>query len=568
MASLLASHWDVVVVGSGAAGLMTCLELPKDLRVLLLSKQLNPRSASRWAQGGIAAVTRPEDSADSHIADTLRAGAGLCDQRAVDLLVRQAPACVERLLALGMAFDRENGRLSTTLEAAHSHRRVLHAQDRTGGALVDALERHVRERQGLERCQGVPALQLWVEGGRCVGLQVLEQGHLRWLRCGAVVLACGGGGHLFSHTTNPSQASGDGVVMAWAAGAQIRDLEFVQFHPTALMLPGAPHFLISEAVRGEGARLRDSYGRSPVAHLTDGDLAPRDQVSRALARCMQAQGVDHLWLDLRPVGKERLERHFPTILGRCLELGLQPITCPIPVAPAAHYWMGGVQTDLQAATTVPGLYAVGEVACTGVHGANRLASNSLMECLVFARQLSSLELSAVQASPPPARAPRTLDQVIGTSLPSFATVEALQSEVVQLRQLCWRVAGVERRGAEIREALRMVRCHRQACENDPLWQSVHRQSPEVCFRLEGAQAQTFPLLHDLRQRLVLAELLMDAALFREESRGGHFRTDRPMGQPFWQRHSVQRIGKDIHTAAVDTGVASAQGLVQKPFGPL
>ncbi|MFN9547943.1 MAG: L-aspartate oxidase [Cyanobacteriota bacterium] len=563
MASLLASHWDVVVVGSGAAGLMTCLELPKELRVLLLSKQVNPRSASRWAQGGIAAVTRPEDSADSHIADTLRAGAGLCDQQAVALLVGQAPACVERLLALGMAFDRDNGRLSTTLEAAHSHRRVLHAQDRTGGALVDALERHVQMRPGLERCQGVPALQLWVEEGRCVGLQVLEHGHLRWLRAGAVVLACGGGGHLFSHTTNPSQASGDGVVMAWAAGAQIRDLEFVQFHPTALMLPGAPHFLISEAVRGEGARLWDARGQSPVAHLPGGDLAPRDQVSRALASCMRTQGVDHLWLDLRPVGKERLERHFPTILGRCLELGLQPLTSPIPVAPAAHYWMGGVQTNLQAATTLPGLYAVGEVACTGVHGANRLASNSLMECLVFARQLSSL-----QPSTPPSTAMKAVDQEIPAHAAPLAPPEMLQQQVEELRQLCWQAAGVERQGGAIREALRSVRCQRQACERDRLWQCVQRQSPQIRLRLEGSQARTFLLLHELRQRLVLAELLMEAAHFREESRGGHFRTDMPRVQPFWQRHSVQQIGREIQTAAIDRGELHCSNSDQKPLGPL
>lgn len=568
MALFLASRWDVVVVGSGAAGLMTCLELPRDLRVLLLSKQLNPRSASRWAQGGIAAVTRPEDSTDSHIADTLRAGAGLCDQQAVELLVRQAPACVERLLTLGMAFDRENGHLSTTLEAAHSHRRVLHAQDRTGGALVEALERHVQERPGLERCQGVPALQLWVEGGRCVGLQVLEHGHVRWLRSSAVVLACGGGGHLFSHTTNPSQASGDGVVMAWAAGAQIRDLEFVQFHPTALMLPGAPHFLISEAVRGEGARLLDSQGNSPVEHLSGGDLAPRDQVSRALARCMQAQGVDHLWLDLRPVGTDRLERHFPTILGRCHELGLHPTTSPIPVAPAAHYWMGGVQTDLRAATTLPGLYAVGEVACTGVHGANRLASNSLMECLVFARQISSLALSSLPSSPPLVRDIHMLDQGISNPSPPFATLEVLQQQVEQLRQLCWQVAGVERRGGPIREALHSVRCQRQACEQDPLWQEVQRQAPEVCLQLEKQQARVFPMLHELWQRLVLAELLMEAALFREESRGGHFRIDMPMAQPFWQCHSVQRKGRAMHTAPVDRGVAGSVGADQKPLGPL
>jgi L-aspartate oxidase len=545
MASLLASHWDVVVVGSGAAGLMTCLELPRDLRVLLLSKQLNPRSASRWAQGGIAAVTRSDDSFASHIADTLKAGAGLCDQPAVDLLVRQAPACVERLLALGMAFDRVNGALSTTLEAAHSHRRVLHAQDRTGGALVDALERQVRSLPHIERHAGVPALQLWVEGGRCVGLQVLEHGYFRWLRSNAVVLATGGGGHLFSHTTNPSQATGDGVVMAWTAAAQIRDLEFVQFHPTALMLPGAPHFLISEAVRGEGARLIDSQGHSPVAHLSGGDLAPRDQVSRALARCMQEQAVDHLWLDLRPVGEERLQRQFPTILGRCLELGLRPTLEPIPVAPAAHYWMGGIQTDLSAATTVPGLYAVGEVACTGVHGANRLASNSLMECLVFARQLASLPMAPQQ--------PQTLHiserELPGPLTPRFSE-GGLKQKIEALRLLCWSVAGVERKGPSLRGALREVRRQRQACEDDPLWQRVKCQPPDVCFLVPGSHVSGFLMLQELWQRLVLAELLMEAALFREESRGGHFRTDMPARQPFWQLHSRQKFGKSIATEPI------------------
>jgi L-aspartate oxidase len=363
-----------------------------------------------------------------------------------------------------------------------------------------------------------------------------------------VVLACGGGGHLFSHTTNPSQATGDGVVMAWAAGAQIRDLEFVQFHPTALMLPGAPHFLISEAVRGEGARLRDSEGRSPVAHLSGGDLAPRDQVSRALAGCMRAQGVDHLWLDLRPVGQARLERQFPTILGRCLELGLQPALAPIPVAPAAHYWMGGVKTDLRAATTLPGLYAVGEVACTGVHGANRLASNSLMECLVFARQLSDLKVSPL---------PAPAVEVVPRPFPSAAQQEtdsiALQTQIERLRQLCWAVAGVERQGGTIREALQAVRCQRQACEHDPLWQQVQGQAPDECYAVDQAQQAQFLLLHEFWQRLVLAQLLMEAALFREESRGGHFRTDMPACQPFWQRHSLQRVGQAVATEAVELG---------------
>jgi len=541
-AAPLASEWDVVVVGSGAAGLMTCLELPEGLRVLLLSKSSEPPSASRWAQGGIAAVTRADDSFESHIADTLRAGAGLCDRPAVEALVREAPACVERLLALGMAFDRNGEVLSTTLEAAHSHRRVLHAQDRTGGALVDALERQVVQRPGLIQRKGVPALQLWIEAGRCVGVQLLDGDHLRWLRCGAVVLACGGGGHLFAHTTNPSQASGDGVAMAWSAGARLRDLEFVQFHPTALMLPGAPHFLISEAVRGEGARLVDQRGESPVADLAGGDLAPRDQVSRALARRMQAQGVEHLWLDMRPVGSERLERQFPTILGRCRDLGLEPTAAPVPVAPAAHYWMGGIATDLDAATSLPGLYAVGEVASTGVHGANRLASNSLMECLVFARRLRNLRLQPLTPFPTAGTALRLENDEAGCP-PTDDAVSAL-------RQLCWQVAGVERSGSALAAALTRVRRQRACWGRQKLLRRTRELEPGRELAL-GTARRDLMRAHDLHQRLVLAEQLIEAALFRCESRGGHFRIDAPAPQPFWRCHTLQREGGAPLTAPVD-----------------
>ncbi len=544
----LAAHWDVVVVGSGAAGLMSCLELPAGLRVLLLSKHDGPPSASRWAQGGIAAVTGPDDSFASHVEDTLRAGAGLCDRPAVELLVRRAPACVERLLSLGMDFDRDGDRLSTTLEAAHSHRRVLHAQDRTGGALVDALEREVLRRPLLEQHKGVPALQLWVENGRCVGLQVLDGQRLRWLRAGAVVLASGGGGHLFAHTTNPSQASGDGVAMAWSAGAEVRDLEFVQFHPTALMLPDAPHFLISEAVRGEGARLCERDGRSPVAQLPGGDLAPRDQVSRALARRMQELGVEHLWLDLRPVGRARLERQFPTILGRCRDLGLEPTEAPVPVAPAAHYWMGGVATDLDAATSLPGLFAVGEVACTGVHGANRLASNSLMECLVFARQLATLRLE-----PSARRVADAEESWLPPPAEALPTVEGLAEGVRKLRQLCWQVAGVARQGSRLAAALTTVRQQRGEVDAEPLLRHCLALPAGRILDLSEHQRQTLLQAQDLRQRLVLAELLIEAAHFRSESRGGHHRSDAPARQPFWQRHSVQQLGRAIRTSPVRHG---------------
>ena len=551
----LSAAWDVVVIGGGAAGLMACLELPRPYRVLLISKEKAPRSASRWAQGGIAAVTGPEDSFESHRRDTLRAGAGLCDGDAVDLLVHQAPHCVKRLLELGMAFDRDDGKLSATLEAAHSHRRVLHAQDRTGGALVEALEREVNQRPRLEQRKGLVALKLWVDQGRCCGVQVLEGDRVRWIRAGAVVLASGGGGHLFEKTTNPAQATGDGVAMAWQAGASVRDLEFVQFHPTALMLQGAPHFLISEAVRGEGARLIDAEGHSPVAQLAGGDLAPRDQVSRALVRAMQEQGVDRLWLDLRPVGPVLLERQFPTILGRCRELGLEPTQAPIPIAPAAHYWMGGVSTDLTAATTLPGLYAVGEVACTGVHGANRLASNSLMECLVFARQLGSLRLEPADSTP---ASGATLERWTEADPASGADLDGatLMARIEALRRRCWRVAGVERRGGALRRALQDTRAERQELQGQPLLEQLERLQPGDQLQLSTLQRSRLGPLQDYRQMLCLAELLIEAALFREESRGGHYRTDAPSAQPFWQRHTIQRGCQAIGTTALAAGSAT------------
>ncbi len=539
--------WDVVVVGCGAAGLMTCLELPTDLRVLLLSKDSSPRSASRWAQGGIAAVTRPEDSLASHITDTLQAGSGLCDQEAVAVLVEEAPSCVQRLLDLGMAFDRDDGALSTTLEAAHSHRRVLHAQDRTGGALVDALERQVQQRANICQRKGVMALQLWIEAGRCCGLQVLEPEGACWIRSSAVVLASGGGGHLFAHTTNPAQASGDGLAMAYLAGAQLRDLEFVQFHPTALMLPGAPHFLISEAVRGEGAKLHDSDGRSPVSQLAGGDLAPRDQVSRALARTMADQGVDQLWLDLRPVGERRLQEHFPTIVGRCRELGLDPLHCSIPVAPAAHYWMGGIRTDLNAATSVPGLYAVGEVASTGVHGANRLASNSLMECLVFARRLArALPRSLADGANGSGQQVAVVDQAPSSAI-APPELDALRT---QLRQLCWQVAGVERQGSALRQGLTWIQQQRAEVQHWPWLAQLSHLAPDDRLLAQGTAQTELRAQVDFKHRLILAELLVEACLFRSESRGGHYRTDAPACQPFWQRHTLQQLGRSIATEAI------------------
>ena len=536
--------WDVVVIGAGAAGLMTCLDLPAELKVLLLNRNTGRRSSSRWAQGGIAAVTRKEDSAESHAEDTVLAGAGLCDGDAVRLLVQEAPHCVERLGQLGMAFDRDQDGLATTLEAAHSHRRVLHVQDRTGRALVDVLRDRVEQRPGLLHRRGVRVTQLLVRDGRCCGVQVLDGAHLHGIEARAVVLASGGGGHLFANTTNPAQACGEGIALAWQAGAAVEDLEFVQFHPTAIRLDDAPCFLISEAVRGEGGVLVDSLGGSPVAHLPQRDLSPRDQVSRALMQAMQRQQVKQMWLDFAAIPRDQAERRFPTILDRCDELGLNPLERPIPVAPAAHYWMGGVATDLQAATTLPGLYAVGEVACTGLHGANRLASNSLMECLVFAHRLKEIELGPV-----PTALGSSTTQTLALDLNGSSSSQLIDA-IEQLRQLCWRRAGVERSAAGLRQALGNVKALEQQLEQQALLQALLRDDPCAPKLLAESSRRDLNLLLDLHHRLLTSRLMLEACLFRGESRGGHYRSDAPAPLPQWRQHSRQQRQRGIVTRAV------------------
>ncbi len=546
--SIPSGHWDVVVIGAGAAGLMTCLELPSNLKVLLLNRNTSRRSSSRWAQGGIAAVTRSEDSFESHAKDTLNAGAGLCDAQAVHMLVQEAPQCVERLLKLGMEFDRDCDSLATTLEAAHSYRRVLHVKDRTGRELVEVLQDRIAQRPNLLHCRGVRVTQLWVENNRCCGVQVLDGPILRWIGARAVVLASGGGGHLFANTTNPAQACGEGLALAWSAGAAVEDLEFVQFHPTALKLDGAPCFLLSEALRGEGAVLVDSFGESPLSDLQGGDLAPRDQVSRALVQAMQSQGVKNLGLDLTSIPSDLAENRFPTILQRCRELGLDPLNASIPVAPAAHYWMGGVATDLNAATTLPGLYAVGEVACTGVHGANRLASNSLMECLVFARQMAFIHLGPL----PEVGLNRTDSTPIdcALTLDGINDSQALVSAIEDLRKLCWREAGVDRSARGMQSALTMIIKDFEQLNQQPLLKLVDNHDKEICFRFDDVTRRNINLLLDLSHRQLTAKLLLEACLFRSESRGGHYRRDSPASLAYWQCHSRQIRGKDLFTRPV------------------
>ncbi len=545
---IYSTNWDVIVIGAGAAGLMSSLELPSNLKILLLNRNTSKRSSSRWAQGGMAAVTRIEDSEDIHALDTIQAGAGLCDSEAVQMFVKSAPRLVDRLLSLGMEFDRTSGKLSTTLEAAHSHRRVLHVKDRTGKALVDVLNEQVDQRDNVLHQRGIRVTQVWVENGRCLGVQVLDGPALRWINAKAVVLATGGGGHLFANTTNPTQAAGEGIALAWRAGAFIEDLEFFQFHPTALKLDHAPSFLISEALRGEGAVLVDSLGESPVDHLEGKDLASRDQVSRALFKVMQKQKVDHVGLDVKSIAFEDVEARFPSIFQRCRELGLEPLNEVIPVAPSAHYWMGGVATNLQAQTNIKGLFAIGEVACTGLHGANRLASNSLMECLVFANQMRNIELDDIKTSYISGK-----NLIFNKSNPRFSKNQGtkyLLKEIENLRQLCWREAGVDRSRKGMSSALAKVKRDYQNLLNEPLLHLVFSQSRNVINEFDEIARRELNLLLDLSNRQMSSLLMLEACLFREESRGGHFRDDFPTSVPFWQCHTRQIKGKNIHTRPI------------------
>ena len=535
------NNWDVIVIGAGAAGLMTCLELPDHLNILLLNRNTSKKSSSRWAQGGIASVVRPEDSFDLHAKDTLKAGDGLCDPRAVNMLVKEAPICVERLQQLGMIFDKNSDQLSTTLEAAHSCRRVLHVKDRTGRALVEVLEEQVESKKNVLHCRGIRVTELLVEDKHCKGVQVLDGANLYWITSQAVVLATGGGGHLFTNTTNPAQSAGEGIALAWNAGAAIDDLEFVQFHPTALKFYGAPCFLISEALRGEGAILVDLEGKSPVQELKDGDLSSRDQVSRAIMQNMIKNKVDHVGLDLRFIDPQKIIQRFPTIINRCQEYGVNPLDEIIPVAPAAHYWMGGIFTDLNAASTVNGLYAVGEVASTGVHGANRLASNSLMECLVFARKMASIVIEDFR------KPKKNKREYKGTNFPIFDETinNKISLKIDFLRKSCWKYLGVSRSLNGMNDFLEELNNDDFQLSNNFLLNSIKNIELNDSIKFCEQNRRALNLLLDLQNRLTTTKLLLQACIFREESRGGHFRSDYPEKSKSWRCHSRQLKNKNI-----------------------
>ena len=519
------------MVGSGAAGLYGALCLPDKYRVALVTKDRLNTGASDWAQGGIAAAIAPEDSPKLHKVDTLKAGAGLCDRHAVQFLVDHAADSIESLVEMGVAFDRHQSKLAMTLEAAHSRPRVLHAADTTGRAIVATLAQQVLEKDNIEVLSQAFALQLWLNPqGSCQGISILKEGKITPIGASAVVLATGGGGQVFSQTTNPEVSTGDGVAIAWRRSAIIRDPEFVQFHPTALTVEGAPRFLISEAVRGEGAHLIDRNGhRFAFDYHPDGELAPRDVVSRAIFTHLQKTGEPNVYLDLRPIPEDRIRYRFPNIIRVCQYWSVDLFDKPIPVAPAAHYWMGGIAVDTMNQTSIPGLYAVGETASTGVHGANRLASNSLLECVVYAARLAQLKLDPVKSVDVPE---------IEATVNWDREIELVNSIRDRLPDLIWQSAGICRTGEVMQNAIALVESWRSQLTNLSLNQYINSSSPkQIKFSSPQAQAQ-LKLYAETSNLIDIAYLILKSAAFRTESRGGHYRLDYPDTSPQWERHTV------------------------------
>ncbi|MFF5982770.1 L-aspartate oxidase [Streptomyces olindensis] len=532
---------DVVVVGSGVAGLTAALRCEAaGLHTVVVTKARLDDGSTRWAQGGIAAALGEGDTPEQHLDDTLVAGAGLCDEEAVRILVTEGPDAVRRLIETGAQFDESSeGGLELTREGGHHRRRIAHAGgDATGAEISRALVDAVRAR-GMRTIENALVLDLLTDAdGHTAGvtLHVMGEGQhdgVGAVHAPAVVLATGGMGQVFSATTNPSVSTGDGVALALRAGAEVSDLEFVQFHPTVLFLgPDAEgqQPLVSEAVRGEGAHLVDADGvRFMQGQHELAELAPRDIVAKGILRRMLEQDAEHMYLDARHFGADMWEHRFPTILAACRAHGIDPVTEPIPVAPAAHYASGGVRTDSHGRTTVPGLYACGEVACTGVHGANRLASNSLLEGLVYAERIAAdIAAGGLQARvPQPLPHPETPEHPLQTPEARFT-----------IQRIMTNGAGVLRSAASLTQAAdRLQRLHTDA--RDALAENGKTAEPGV---------DTW----EATNLLCVARVLVAAALLREETRGCHWREDRPeRDDTTWRRHIVVALNPD-RTLAVHT----------------
>jgi L-aspartate oxidase len=501
---------DVVIVGAGVAGMSAALALAP-LRVHVVTKtRLGAGGSSPWAQGGVAAAVGPDDSPALHAADTIAVAGGLADADVVELLTREGPAAIRRLVALGAQLDRDDRQeFALGREAAHSRSRILHARDATGAELVRALTAALRAAPGVRVFEESFACDLLVERGRAAGVVVRDpDGRIVVHRASAVVLATGGTGRVYSHTTNPPEATGDGLAMAARAGARLGDLEFVQFHPTALAVGADPMPLLTEALRGKGAVIVDETGRRFLRDVDPAaELAARDVVARGIARhLLEGHGT---FLDARDAVGADFPRLFPTVFELCQRHGLDPRREQMPIAPAAHYHMGGVLVDDRGRASLPGLWACGEVSCTGVHGANRLASNSLLEALVFGGRVAEDLGTALETSPPPA----VLALPSSSTAAARATFDPVRSSATaeRVRRVMWEKVGLLREEKGLASAVAEIGRSAAALAHE---------------RSEAASLVT------------AASLIAQAALARRESRGSHFRLDYPELDPRWQRRQV------------------------------
>ncbi len=517
---------DVLIIGSGAAGLSLALRLAEACEVTVVCKASLDEGSTRYAQGGISAVLDATDSVASHIEDTLVAGAGLCDPEAVRFTAERGAAAIAWLSALGVAFTRQGGDSASagpfhlTREGGHSHRRVVHAADATGKAVSDVLHAACRAHPHIRLLERHMAVDLITRDGprrgerMCVGAQLLDLdiGAVQSWHARSVALATGGASRVYLYTSNPEVATGDGIAMAWRAGCRVANLEFMQFHPTCLYLPaqGSRVFLVSEAVRGEGGRLVLPDG-TPLMDRFDsrGDLAPRDIVARAIDHEMKRLGIPCVYLDIRHRGADFIRAHFPTIHAQCLAWGLDMTEQPLPVVPAAHYTCGGVVTDLRARTDLKNLYAIGETAHTGLHGANRMASNSLLECLVFAEATAD----DIRARLPGLPLTTDADETPSSAPKPCAETVTLHHNWMELRRAMWDYVGIVRSEERLLRAQRRVALIRSEAEAQ--WTS-HNSDPDLL---------------ELRNLATVAELIVRCALQRRESRGLHYTLDHPRTDP-------------------------------------
>lgn len=530
------SEYSVVIIGSGAAGLFAALKISSQINlpdgILLITKSSLGESNSRYAQGGIVGVMNENkgDSVESHVADTIKAGAGLNDKNVVKYISELSDTVIKDLISCGVKFDCDNaGNINYTLEAAHSHKRILHAGgDSTGRAIVEALCLKVKEDSNITILEDTMAVELLINSNHeSKGVIIYNSltGEHEIVYSSAVVIATGGVGQVYRYTTNPDGATGDGLDLAYNAGAVIQDMEFIQFHPTALALSpnSKERFLISEAVRGEGAKLVDSSGNEFMSKYHDQrELAPRDIVTRAIYTEMQNSHTSNMYLNASIIGKNKLQSRFPTILNKCFSNGIDISSSPIPVAPAAHYTMGGIKTTVQGKTSIPGLYAIGEAASTGLHGANRLASNSLLECVVCAYELADyLSFANLET-------PKIIDAAIMHTIEIYSKpLSDIQYNISELKQrlkdLMWNNAGIIRNGKDLLYAK----------------EEIDKMKLEFFRNRKCADKQEY----EYRNMLTAASLIVESAINRTESIGAHSRKD-STGESILPQHS--RVVKNSH----------------------